>query len=451
MNNEEIKMYECDECGEKFYLEDLTEVDGKLICSDCLEENENYEFCEGCDTWYNIDEMVEIHRGRRTSIYVCEGCAENTERYFRCRDCEEWFDSYYVNEYALHNGESVCEACYDDDYERCEDCEEIFLADDMIYDEEEEVYRCAECEQNRDRNAHKIHDYGYKPQPKFKDIGFHDTSYYFDNEKIKDLTLGVELEIDKGNYPGDCAGEIAEACEDVYCKHDGSLSNGVEIVSHPCTLEYHKQELGWDEIIEIAKKYDFKSHDARTCGLHVHVGRRQLGESTEERKKTIAKIIMIMYMHWENMVKFSRRNENQLNRWAAKPKFTYRDDIVSLVANAMRTERDGRYQAVNLRNSETIEFRLFNGTLKKDTLFATLEMVSNICEYAKAHSVAEVKESKISDIVEFKHYDELSEYATSRELNDKIKENLVDAINGMIGRKDKRYLRSTVRTRRQNR
>lgn len=435
MNNEEIKKIKCDECGELFNPEDLTEVDGRLVCNDCLEESGNYEFCENCDEWHHADDMIEIHRGGRRSIFVCESCAESAQRYFRCRECGDWFDAYYVEEYVVHGGESICETCYDDDYARCDECEEIFLAEDMIYDEDEEVYRCSECEQNRDRNARKIHDYGYKPLPKFKDVGLHDAKFYYDDMEIENLTLGVELEIDKGECANDCAGDLAEACVDIYCKHDGSLCDGIEIVSHPCTLEYHKSELGWDKIIEISKKYNFKSHDARTCGLHVHVGRRQLGSCTDERKKTIAKIIMLMYIHWHNMVKFSRRKEEQLNRWAARPKYDYSNNEEKAVKNALDTVRDGRYQAVNLRNSNTIEFRLFNGTLKQETLFATLEMVSNICEYAKAHSIAEVKESSIKDIVEYKHYDELTSYAAERELDVNIKEKLIDILGDAIGKK----------------
>ena len=39
----------------------------------------------------------------------------------------------------------------------------------------------------------------------------------------------------------------------------------------------------------------------------------------------------------------------------------------------------GRYVAVNLENYNTIEFRLFRGTLRYKTFLATLQLVDEIC------------------------------------------------------------------------
>ena len=40
----------------------------------------------------------------------------------------------------------------------------------------------------------------------------------------------------------------------------------------------------------------------------------------------------------------------------------------------------GRYTAVNLTNSDTVEIRMFRGTLKLNTLKATLQMVNHLVE-----------------------------------------------------------------------
>lgn len=42
----------------------------------------------------------------------------------------------------------------------------------------------------------------------------------------------------------------------------------------------------------------------------------------------------------------------------------------------------GRYTCVNLQNSDTVEFRIFRGTLKTNTILATLELVERICDVA---------------------------------------------------------------------
>ena len=43
-----------------------------------------------------------------------------------------------------------------------------------------------------------------------------------------------------------------------------------------------------------------------------------------------------------------------------------------------------RYYAVNLSNDDTIEFRLFRGTLNPDSFLATLELVNTIVCYSRS-------------------------------------------------------------------
>ena len=57
----------------------------------------------------------------------------------------------------------------------------------------------------------------------------------------------MELEIDEGgesNYEANLIQQIANCDHDhIYCKHDGSLEDGFEIVTHPMTLDYHRNEM----------------------------------------------------------------------------------------------------------------------------------------------------------------------------------------------------------------
>lgn len=40
--------------------------------------------------------------------------------------------------------------------------------------------------------------------------------------------------------------------ERLYCKHDGSLDDGFEMVTHPMTLEYHMQKMPWKGVLHSA-------------------------------------------------------------------------------------------------------------------------------------------------------------------------------------------------------
>lgn len=126
-----------------------------------------------------------------------------------------------------------------------------------------------------------IHDYYYKPDPIFYGKG---QPHY-----------GIELEIDEGGEYDDNAERILNIGnrinEHIYCKHDGSLDDGFEIVSHPATLEYHTNTIPWKKILDEALEMGYYSHNSGTCGLHVHINRAALGESVEEQENTIARIV----------------------------------------------------------------------------------------------------------------------------------------------------------------
>jgi hypothetical protein len=51
-----------------------------------------------------------------------------------------------------------------------------------------------------------------------------------------------------------------------------------------------------------------------------------------------------------------------------------------------KNSNNGRYTCVNITNYDTIEFRIFRGTLKYSSLIATLQLVDAICEVATSLS-----------------------------------------------------------------
>lgn len=398
----------CAECGKEIDAdEEVYELpNGEFICESCYDND--YFTCEECGDVIRYDDAVSVNNG---TVYVCGYCAENVSKYYRCDCCEEWFTARYMGQFYDHEGNNVCQECVNKEYSTCCVCDELFLRDDLIFDDRTEEFYCPDCERY---NKKAIHDYSYKPEPKYKT---HEHDEFWTDKSIRELLFGVELEIDKGDDPEETAGEIIDACEDVYCKHDGSLSDGVEIVSHPCTLEYHIKDLGWDTISDIALSHNFKSHNARTCGLHIHVGRRQLGCDADERRETASKIAILIWRHWESVLRFSRRSNEQLH-WAGKPELdsaiTQRNAINAVYNDVYNS---GRYKAVNFSNRNTIEFRIYNGTLRVPTLYATLQFTSNVCKYAMAHTLEECLASQWLDVAMYEQSPELADYLHTRALD----------------------------------
>ena len=357
-----MKEHICSVCGCVISEEDRREFNGQDICADCLDDH----------------------------TCVCACCGERI-----------WNEDDAGGSY-IH----LCQGCYDRYYTTCEDCGRIISYDDAYYadDDEEDGPYCYDCYERR--HSHRvIQNYYFKPEPVFFGKG----PRYF----------GVELEID-GSGESDCNAEAilnqANSCgsERVYAKHDGSLDNGFELVTHPMSYEYHMNELPWCDILDEARQLGYLSHRANTCGLHVHVSRDAFGETRAEQEPCIARILYFVEKHWEELLKFSRRTPRQLERWAAR--YGLKENPADILDHAKKGYHAGRYTCVNLENHDTIEFRMFRGTLKLNTLLATLQMVNRICDVALFMSDDEVKAMSWTTFVSGCTQPELVQYLKERRL-----------------------------------
>lgn len=377
----------CSICGTVHDISELLWVDGEYVCSECLEENtvccsdcgrrilksnnsgsestplcrecfeDYYARCELCGEIVPADELVEVSNGDM----ICSRCA--SEETVICERCGA---RVYTDDAENSDNMTVCRSCFDNYYTRCENCDAI-----ISYSEAYTAHGCdycCDCYNSLFTNG-GIRNYSYKPNPIFYGSG----SRYF----------GVELEIDKGGEDDDNANDLMDIinADDklIYCKHDGSLNNGFEIVTHPMTLDFHMHRMPWAKLANKAISMGYRSHQPGTCGLHVHVNRDSFGDTLDKREGNIARVLYIVEKYWGEMLRFSRRTEAQLNRWAAR--YGYKDspnEFIDLVKNY----GEGRYSSINLCNSNTIEFRIFRGTLKYNTIIATLQLVNHICDLA---------------------------------------------------------------------
>lgn len=233
------KQLVCSHCGATLTEETKREFDGEIMCEHCLHEQTTICDCCGTRVWH-----------------------ENTES-----------DNFI----------SICMSCYDNSYTRCEECRCIIRTDDARY--YDDYPYCDDCYDKLDDGAIKTYD--YKPEPIFYGSG--------------DLFYGVELEIDSGGECNSNAKTLLEVAnsnsEHLYCKHDGSIDDGFEMVSHPASLYYHISGIDWLEIFNRAIQMGYRSHNTSTCGLHIHVSRSAFGATQEEQEIVIARIVHFVEKH----------------------------------------------------------------------------------------------------------------------------------------------------------
>lgn len=349
--------------------------------------------CSICGSLHPVEVLTEFD-----DSYLCESCLQ-TET-VRCQRCGE---RIWVDDDAGDNDTSLCQSCYDRYYTSCTDCGRVIHNDDAYYEDEEDYdARCYSCH-CRHTEHRVIHDYYYKPEPIF----YGDGNRYF----------GVELEVDDAGELNANAAKIVDIAncgeERIYCKHDGSLNEGFEIVTHPMTLDYHLKEMPWAAILNKAREMGYLSHQAGTCGLHIHVNRSAFGETEAEQEEVIARILYFFEKHWEELLKFSRRTHKQLKQWADR--YGLKEHPKEILDDAKGNRE--RYTCVNLTNTDTIEFRVFRGTLKLNTLIATLQILDRICDVALYFTDEEIKNlSWTSFAVRCSHMPELVQYLKERRL-----------------------------------
>lgn len=434
----------CDECGKIILADDAEEIDDSgAYCKDCIAEKVRegeIQVCDDCDKYFTVSQMEHDSNG----TYLCQYCYDNggyahcddcgniiycgdvyianrdisNERYvcgncisyyYRCDECGDYFGDEYIH--SDDNDTHICDSCFEHfHYHRCDNCNCIISEDYQNWDNDDNCY-CDDCYYV---SARSIHDYGYKPSPEFFNVY---------NEEPTEEYLGVELECDQGVYPDDTAEEVTDIMDfngwnHLYCKHDGSLDNGFEMVSFPCTLRYHMEVMPWSDVMKKCISKGFRSHDTTTCGLHVHVSRKAFGNTTDEQDLAIAKTIMLIDKFWDKVVRFTRRKSDRINHWAAPCNIdiTENDKFADIVDKVKKTKDKGRYQAVNLTNYNTVEFRIFRGTLKYNTFIASLQFVSTLVRYAKQVALIDIWRVGWDDIFYNTEYIELKNYLKERNL-----------------------------------
>lgn len=386
----------CTNCRENIRKDEAHTVDGDDYCEDCFYES--FSYCDRCNEPVSNNDGVMLN----DSIY-CDHCIEMVAT--RCEDCGEWVSETVT---TVENNE-ICYHCYENDYFTCEECGNIYHTDHYGDDG-----HCTFCHEDNDG---AIMDYGTTP-----DLCFHHV-----NNEERLAFMGVELEIDEGGEDNDNARAIAGCFDDnqVYFNHDGSLNRGFEIISHPFTLGYYRETLStnYASAMTKASEMGYKSHDTTTCGLHVHVSRLAFGDDAEAQDATLGKLWYITKKFWPELVRFSRRKAEHLNRWAAPlddvaDEVAEHDDAATIGKKVKEKGENGRYRAINTLNRATIEFRLFRGTLNHRTFTATIELVHALVTMARRMSFEGLKEvNTFRDLIEAAHsgnvggYKALYEYA----------------------------------------
>ena len=338
---------------------------------------------------------------------------------FDCEPCDGWGNSQAGDCYAyeeipddwmadIGGFDLICDYCREA-FSSCAECEHFDYDDNMIFSDAHGEMYCEDCywENGRDNDDPSIHPYSYKPDPIFHAS---DTDRQKKPAMRDRIFLGVELETNDTMQIPSLAYFVDQDLEDhVYLKKDTTV-HGPEIVTHPMTLDYHKNEFEWQVLIEEAENDGLYPDGA---GLHVHASRASFGVDRLAQAQTETNILALLELHWDQMVTLARRESSDWARKNCVDPIYKNDPLIETIDKLENGKSAGRYHAINFENEHTIEFRMFASTFETGTIFATLEAVTLLCELGREMTLADILATTFDDLMieaQIREYDYLVNY-----------------------------------------
>lgn len=367
--------YDCDCCHDKLGATMPFKVinDNELVCEKCF--SANYIDCPKCGKSHNKKESVEVSvsmpNGTLEKQLICKLCINTYYR--KCKDCDVFVDRHHIKNY---HDTFLCIPCFDKKYQSCGICLETFTRNTLNH-----ISMGKKCCNNCYSFYGPIVTYNNKPH-----LDFHGKPPHF---------LGVELEVEIESGQKQLRGAAAQTIVDLLggqwigegefkeyhpfaiTKEDGSLTCGFEICSQPATLTEHLKR--WDKVFDKLPS-DLASYNTVNCGLHVHASKSPL------QLLTIAKVVVFIN-NAKNQSFIETIAGRKANKYCVISQKSY--GIVKVPARERR-------EAVNLTNRDTIEFRIFKGTLKRESFYKAIEFCDAVVQFCMTctHSIAYCREKQ---------------------------------------------------------
>jgi len=274
-----------------------------------------------------------------SDVYTCDGNGDNYPR----DEGQYWNCGWFSNDWL------------DDNTFVCRDCGERFNNG-----EGDDDYYCYDCDSGRNCNEDGVRDYCDRSANNLRP------------EKDVPIKFGIELEVEAIDDRSESIS--AFNFPDRYCvlKEDGSLGcGGYEIVTRPDCPSVHKRVFG-ELLARKSVRETTRSWTSGRCGIHIHVSRAPLSKLWVGR--------MLVLVNSDDMKPIVSKVAGRWNTTYAGIKHKKLTDAHS---------RDGsRYDALNTTGSNTIEFRIFRGTLDREAFLKNIEFVEAVLAFCKPCTVS---------------------------------------------------------------
>ena len=363
----------CSNCNKQITICVSRIIDDKTLCNECFDKL--YTDCDGCNCLCLKDKLT-----KKGTKYFCDKCKKMVGQ---CHICSEWYKNTNM---MIKRGQLICTKCKDELYKYCSDCKrEVYVKEIPLvaYPDSSKSQLCPACYYNR--KSKPIQCYTFKPLPVFKG-----------NKGCGQLYLGLEIEMEcDGNRSDSIARYVRDETnakcghELIYCKSDSSVPSGFEVVTHPMNWEWlKKNRKKFTFLFETAKEFGCKSgcdNNACRCGIHIHMSRDAFTHTM------LLKFTRFIYENKPFIYKISeRKDKNWFEQYCSldglgKHQFVH-------VAKTNKKYDHRKHSALSFASPDTIELRIFDGTIDVNTLYKDMEFCIALYEYVIIHKFNEMKD-----------------------------------------------------------
>lgn len=319
-----------------------------------------------------------------------------------CRDCiNDYSLKYYVgycdyhheleaskDEFVEVGWNTYCYSSRGEVWNYCYNCEEPCDIEDLYYNENDGEFYCSDCYCNT------CHDFVY-------DYHSWDGEYEPIGDSKEGVYFGLELEVVTNSNINDCIKDFIEICDNnnfkwekyFHIEEDGSLNNGVEFISQPLSPNVVYEII--PKMTRFLKSANFDVDSS--CGGHIHITKNNF------TKSRMVDILQFMELNKDFIFDYSQRDINKFNRWSP----FFNTNLGNLENIALDNVYSDRYHVINFNNYDTIEFRLFKGTLSYRNIFANIELIKLLLfsDINKTNNKYKIREIINSDLEEYQNLD----------------------------------------------
>lgn len=347
------------------------------------EEQDHFE-CASCGDDRATSDMVVIEwtmwRGT-DSATICADCEDDQEyldnlNLFHCNNCAELGHADLIFS-GPDTGYAYCEGCYDEMFTYCDECESTVSQDEFNYDEG----MCDSCCESGGVYG-LVHEWDYRPE-----LVFHPEPWVG-----KPLYIGMELEL---SWPGHNRTEVkawlGDLPEDLlYAKHDSSVSNGFEVVTHPMQPKWALANFPF-ELFEKAIALGAKETHTST-GTHIHMNKEAFSP------QHLWKFMQLHFRMPDFCGTVGGRGVNASYGSLIHDSISAQRAALKEIVQKKGPIHDyDRYVALNLRNEYTIEMRYMRGGILPAEIKKNIEWAQALYEYTDYVKVSDVRDGAFDD------------------------------------------------------